>query len=70
MQAAPGPWGAQAPTELLASARADVDEISEWVAVDYSRAVSQMLAFLPDQVCHPEATETDAAAVDECRVGL
>ena len=47
---AAGPWGAQASTDLLASARADVDEISEWVTVDFSRAMSQTLAFLPEQV--------------------
>ena len=55
MQAS-GPWGARASTDLLASARADVDEISEWVAVDYSRAMSQVLAFLPEQVLPPMPT--------------
>ena len=55
MQAS-GPWGARASTDLLASARADVDEVSEWVAVDYSRAMSQVLAFLPEQVLPPMPT--------------
>ena len=49
LQAA-GPWAQQASTELLASARADVDEIAEWVAVDHCRAAGQALAYLPPQV--------------------
>ena len=43
------PWGAEASTELLASACADVDELAEWVTVDYCQAARKTLAFLPPQ---------------------
>ena len=36
--------------DQLASARADIDEISEWVAVDYCQAARKTLSFLPSQV--------------------
>ena len=50
LQVPAGPWGQHASTELLASTRADVDEIAEWVSVDYCKAAAQTLAFLPQQV--------------------
>ena len=43
-------WAVSAPVEVLARLRADVDEVSEWVQVDYTRSLSQLLAFLPTQV--------------------
>ena len=46
----PYQWAVEASVEVLARVRADVDEVAEWVHVDYSQALSSLLPFTPDQV--------------------
>lgn len=46
----PQQWCIEASVEQLALVRADIDEVAEWVQVDFAQALLTLLKFAPEQV--------------------
>lgn len=46
----PHQWAVEASVEHLARLRADVDEVAEWVQVDFAQSLVKLLSLGPSQV--------------------
>lgn len=63
----PQQWCIEASVEQLALVRADIDEVAEWVQVDFSQALLTLLKFAPEQIRQgvEDALSDGASALEE-----